>query len=318
MSDATAREVSLRVAALLRIPGALRWFLDRVEACREMEARYMAAKEERERSVSWQKYRSDIERIKSDPDNYINPLLTPVDPRWVWMSFTAPDGQPEEKVEGWVDLRDGEEMEPGIPIDTLPPSPFPDPLNDDDNRRPQQGQYDAGNAWLLGVIHDRMLPDRPAIIEPGFEAPGRMSLHLKHSNQIAWSFPEFTCEHIAFALADVEARLKLLPEYEKELHKVELQGLKVTVDSHSHPLTEGQAALVEQLLKAGGDIVPAVKPKRGKRYQRRDLMVKRLPEDLQNLIESKAGPGGGFRLKVELIDPRCMENFAASIPNDAR
>jgi len=381
MSDATAWEVALRVVELLRIPGALRWFLDRIKACRAMEIRYMAAKETRERRVSWQKYRSDIERIKSDPDNYINPLLTPVDPRWVWMSFTAPDGQPEEKVGGWVELRDEEEMEPGIPIDTLPPSPFPDPLNDDDNRRPQQGQYDAGNAWLLAVIHDRMQPKRPAIIDPGFEAPGRMSLHLKHSKQIAWSFPEFSSEHIGFALQDVEGELKdlaapqALPsanvvaeagrtgggagaggvagegadhacrqagagtspggagaadgagarrrsgpanlvaaavpsdrdQVQQGKHRIVFEPEAVVLDGVRYTMTEEGAKIVQRLWEARGGRVLGENLKVSRSSSERpDKIIKGFPKPVHQLIDSKPGRSGGFRLKVEML---AMDNL---------
>lgn len=96
------------------------------------------------------------------------------------------------------------------PVESLPPSPFPNPMNDDDNRRPKPGQYLPGYYWILAVIHDRMLPERPAIIDTTGDLPVLMRLHVLHDLDMLMGFTEFSCDHLDFALKDVQDDLGLL------------------------------------------------------------------------------------------------------------
>jgi len=91
------------------------------------------------------------------------------------------------------------------------------------------------------------------------------------------------------------------PEQERK-HRIEIEPEAVVLDGVRHTVTEEGARILEMLWKAkGGRILGSALQSSLTLGERPDRIIKGLPEPVRQLIESKRGRGGGFRLKVESI-----------------
>jgi len=132
-------------------------------------------------------------------------------------------------------LRDDPDFKGEVPpVESLPLSPFPNSMADDDNRRPKAGQYLSGYYWILAVIHDRMLPERPAIIDGTGDLPVRMMLHVDLDLDMLLGFAEFLCDQLDFALKDVQDDLDLLAGKGAEARGAAMPVEPLTVKTRRH------------------------------------------------------------------------------------
>jgi len=132
-------------------------------------------------------------------------------------------------------LRDDPDFKGEVPpVESLPLSPFPNSMADDDNRRPKAGQYLSGYYWILAVIHDRMLPERPAIIDGTGDLPVRMMLHVDLDLDMLLGFAEFSCDQLDFALKDVQDDLDLLAGNGAEAQGAAILAKPLTVKARRH------------------------------------------------------------------------------------